>query len=101
MMMIRKGYWMMMLKIRRTPTLRILVSRRDPRSQLGVVNLGSRMMAARREKHRGSLPKQRLVRGVLGGLTGRKASKSRWTRGRSLRRLRRRQEIQGSLMPLT
>jgi hypothetical protein len=101
MMMIRKGCQMMMLKIRRIPTLRILVSRRDPRNQLRVVRLGSRMMArkvGRRAMHRGSLPKQRLVRGVLGGLTGRRASKSRWTRGRSLRKLRRRQEIQGSLM---
>ena len=86
----------MMHKIRRIPTL---VSRRDP---LRAVNLGSRRMAGRRAKHRGSLHKQRLVRGVLGGLLkGRKARQSWRARGRTLRRLRRRQEIQGSLMLLT
>ena len=103
-LMMRRRGCQMMHKISRIPILRILVSQRGPRNQLGVVNLGSRMMArkvGRRAKHRESLPKLRLVRGVLGGLKNRRASKSRWTKGRSLRKLRRRQEIQGSLMQLT
>jgi hypothetical protein len=97
LMMMTRRCQMMMHKIRRTP---ILVSRRDP---LRAVSPGSRRMAGRRAvKQRESLHKQRLVRGVLGGLLkGRRVRQSRWTRGRTLRRLRRRQEIQGSLMLLT
>ena len=104
LMMMRRRRCQMMLKISRTPIQRILVSRRGPRNQLRVENLASRMMArmaGRRAMLRGSLPKQRLVRGVLGGLKIRGASKSRWTKGISLRKLRKWQEIQGSLMQLT